>query len=285
MLLGIIDETSGFWCPSTKRLLQALALQDAARLGPLRLRINIAVSLPIINMCITHAVTLFPCAVTRMYINAALYIGFALSLRPDDYLRPGSSSFHRVRPQQLAFWFDFGYVSLFDVASYPPIGTRPLRLSFLPDYDKANPLGGMVMRACAGNPNVHQPCFVMFLLEFFRRFPPVSAESSLFASIPSGIDLYACVNSLLKHVAPLLGLSPHQLLPRGLRAGATTHIRGFGGSDSDAKLTGGWRSDAFHIYQRANFASSDRCASAMHSTQADDIGMLRYIHTTAAPSR
>jgi hypothetical protein len=53
-------------------------------------------------------------------------------------------------------------------------------------------------------------------------------------------------------VTPLLGLSPLQLLPHGLRTGATTHIHGFGGSDTDAKLTGGLRSDAFHIYQRAS---------------------------------
>jgi hypothetical protein len=35
----------------------------------------------------------------------------------------------------------------------------------------------------------------------------------------------------LKHTAPTIGLSPSQLLPRGLRGGATAHIRGSGGTD------------------------------------------------------
>ena len=282
---NIIDITSDFRCPSTQRLLHALTLQDAARLGPLRLRINIAVSLPIINTCLTHATTLFPCPLSRLFITAAMYIGFALSLRPDDYLRPDSVSSHSVKSSQLAFWFPTGYVFLHDTLLYPPPGARPLRLSFLPDFDKANALGALTMRACAGNPNYNEPCFIMFLFEFFRRYPPVSAFSSLFSALPTHIDLYASVNSLLKYTAPLLGLSPSQLLPRGLRAGATAQIRGSGGSDADAKLTGGWRSDAHEAYKRANFAPSDRCATDMHNTRADDLTLLAYVHSVPAPPR
>jgi hypothetical protein len=281
---GIIDCTADFRCPSSQRLLRALTLQDAIRLGPLRLRINIAVSLPIIDACRIQALTSFPCPVTRMFITAALYVGFALSLRPGDYLYPLSTSHHRVRPLQLEWWFPSGHVNLFDVANYPPVGTRPLRLSFLPDYDKANPLGGLVMRACACNPDPHEFCFIQFLFEFFRKFPTVSNESSLFGALPSHIDLYACVNSLFKVTAPTLGLSPHQLVPRGLRAAATAHIRDAGGSEADAKLTGGWRSDAHNAYKRANFAASDRCALAMHNAVPDSLPLTHYVHSSAAPS-
>lgn len=85
---GIIDTTTDIRCPSTQRLLPLLTLKDAERLGPLRLRINIAVSLPIIDAYRIQALTLFPCPVTRVFIPAALYIGFTLSLRPGDNLYP-----------------------------------------------------------------------------------------------------------------------------------------------------------------------------------------------------
>lgn len=86
---GIIDTTTKFRCPPTQRLLHALTLQDAERLGPLRLRINIAVSLPIIDACQVQALTLFPCPITRVFLTAALYVGFAFSLRPGDYRTRG----------------------------------------------------------------------------------------------------------------------------------------------------------------------------------------------------
>lgn len=283
--LGIIDKTDDFRCPSTQRLLRALTLQDAERLGPLRHRINIAVSLPIISACLTQALHLYPCPLTRLFIAAALYIGFAFSLRPGDYLYPLSLSHNRVRPLQFELWFPFGHINLFDVARYPPPGTRPLRLSFLPDYDKANPLGGLVMRACACNPDPTGFCFIEFLMEFFRRYPPPSSESSLFGALPSHVNLYDCVNALFKFTAPTMGLSPSQLLPRGLRAAATSHIRDSGGSDADAKLTGGWRSDAHDVYKRANFAASDRCAMAMHNAQPDSLPLTLYIHSAPAPQR
>ncbi len=59
----------------------------------------------------------------------------------------------------------------------------------------------------------------------------------------------------------------------------------FCSSDADAKLTGGWRSDAHDVYKRANFAPSDRCAVAMHSTTAEDLSLLHYIHGSPAPPR
>jgi hypothetical protein len=283
--LGIIDHAREFRCPSTSRLLQAITLKDAQRLGPLRLRINIAVSLPIINLCIQTALTLFPCDLTRLFVTAALYVGFAFSLRPDDYLNIKATSSHWVRAMQIAFWFSHGHVALCDTDRYPPIGTRPIRATYLGDFDKANRLGALPMRACAGNPNTSEPCFIQFLLEFFRRFPPVSPSSPLFSALPEHIDLYASVNLLLKHTAPLLGLSSDKLLPKGLRHGATQQIRSSGGSDADAKLTGGWRSDAHDVYKRANFAPSDRCAVAMHSTTAEDLSLLHYIHGSPAPPR
>jgi hypothetical protein len=98
------------------------------------------------------------------------------------------------------------------------------------------------------------------------------------------INLYDCVNRLLKFTAPTIGLSEHQLLPRGLRAAATHQIRESGGTDDDAKLTGGWRSDAHNAYKRANFAASDRCVSAMHNTAPDSISLMHYIHSAPAPA-
>lgn len=120
-------------------------------------------------------------------------------------------------------------------------------------------------------------------MEFFRRYHPLTAEFSLFGALPSHINLYDCVNALFKATAPTIGLSPHQLQPRGLRGAATAHIREAGGMESDAKLTGGWRSDAYDVYKRSNFAASDRCAVAVHSTIPDSLPLTLYMHSAPAP--
>lgn len=126
------------------------------------------------------------------------------------------------------------------------------------------------------------PNFVSFdfCLIFFGS---ISADSSLFGPLLSHIDLYDCVNSLLKFTAPTIGLSPAQLLLRGLRTGTTAHIRDSGGSDADAKLTSGWRSDAHNLYKQANLAASDRCALAMHNALTDSFPLTHHVHSTAAP--
>jgi hypothetical protein len=85
-------------------------------------------------------------------------------------------------------------------------------------------------------------------------------------------------------------LSEHAALHHGsllansflcLRGGATAHVRGSGGTDSDAKLTGGWRSDAHDVYKRANFAPSDRCAASMRDNS--DLTLISYVHTVPKP--
>ena len=77
-----------------------------------------------------------------------------------------------------------------------------------------------------------------------QLLPPIPLPGTLqcfFCRIPSSIRLYALVDSTPKYTARRLGLNPAQLLPRGLRAGASTHIGATGGTQHDQKLSGCWR--------------------------------------------
>ena len=151
--MGIIDSTSDFRCPTTERLINAIKLRDSHIKGPLRERISIALSLPVIEACIHVACNTYTCNTTVIFITGALYIGFALSLRPDDYLVPVADNNHRLRGCQLAFWFSdysrpFFVHQLHPPHFHPPSGSKPIRLSVIIDFDKANSTGGAGMRAC-----------------------------------------------------------------------------------------------------------------------------------------
>ena len=61
---------------------------------------------------------------------------------------------------------------------------------------------------------------------------------------------------------------------------ASTHVGAGEGTQHDQKLSGGWRSDAYTIYQRPNFAASDCCAAAMRNPDCIDLNILRYAHST-----
>ena len=288
--VGVIEESSDFRCPTTSRLIQAIKQRDGQIRLPLRMRVSIAVNLSMIHTCIGIAQTHFSCPITIAFVTAAFYIGFAFSLRPGDYLIPIADDFHRCRGMQFAFWFSGNDQPCFlhQPWTFPPYGTKPRRMSFLPDKDKANKMGQLGMRACAANPDLTSPCFIQYLLEFFRKFPPKDEFDALFGALPPPLNssaqfLYTSVRQILSLTAVQLGVNINQLLPRGLRAGASAHIRGTNGMKDDCKQSGGWHSDAFEIYQRPDFSVSDRCGEAMHNVTAVDNNMVRYVHSTSGP--
>jgi hypothetical protein len=169
--IGVIDSTFDFRCPGTKRLLNAVERRDAHLRGPLRERISIALSLPLINKCIEMAQETYQCKITVAFITAALYFGYMFSVRPDDYLVPVADDFHRIRACSIAFWF-FGYSKPFFAHQlrppfqFPPSGSLPVRCSVIIDFDKANGSGTAGMRACCSNPIPGQFCFVSWLYNF-----------------------------------------------------------------------------------------------------------------------
>ena len=283
----IIDKTDDFRCPTTQRIIAGIKNRDRHLIGPLRLRISIAISLNIINSCITNAAAFYPCPVTIAFVTAALFLGYALSLRPDDYLVPIADNKHRLRASQFALWFPNISKPIFlsEPETYPPPGIKPLRISVLADCDKANQHGQLGMRACAANPNPNEPCFIHYLFEFFRKFPPQTQYSAIFSSIPPHINsserfLYNCVRNTMERTAPTLGLQPSQLLPRGLRAGASAHIKASGGLESDCKASGGWKSKAYELYLRPDWIICERNAAAIHNAKIMDMNAIRYIHAT-----
>jgi hypothetical protein len=212
------------------------------------LQISVSVSLPLIEAPVESAKSLFAaeacgCTIIFAAVIAALYFGYALFLRPDDYLHPIAKNFHRIRESNIVFWF-VGMVNPIrasDSIFLPPKGNRPLRLSILPDSDKANPLARMGMRACAWNPDRSSFCFITYLLDFFRELPSVGPYNAIFAGIPENIHLYKFVRQTMEVTAPRLGIKISQLLPRGLRGGASAQIAAYDGTEKDMQRTSGWR--------------------------------------------
>lgn len=286
---GIIDSTFDFRCPSTGRLLQAIKRRDAHVRPPLRERISIAHSLPILNECVSVAKEEFQCPHTVAFVTASLYFTYALSFRPDDTFIPVADDKNRVRGCHGSFWF-LGHAKPYHIHQlhppfvYPPSGTPPLRISVIVDYDKANITGDACIRACGANPVPGQFCFVQFLYEFYLIYPILDECTAIFGNLPSHVNtsasfLSTCVKRTLALTAIKLGLRVSQLTRRGGRAGATAQIKGSGGLKDDCKTSGGWRSKAHEKYERSDFAMADRCAAAMHNTAAVDINVVRYVHS------
>jgi hypothetical protein len=290
---GVIDSAAEFRCPSTGRLVAAIKRRDAHVQRPLRETISIALSLPLLNECIASAKQEFHDPIIIAFIIAALYIGYAFSLRPDDYLIPVANDLHRVRACNVHAWFlghekPFSIHQLHPPFQFAPSGSRPLRLSLIVDYDKANVTGDASVRACGANPIPGQPCFIHWLYEFYLRFPAMDEFTAILGNIPSRINtsdrfLYNCFRRTLAVSAVRLGLRISQLVPRGARGAATAQIKGSGGSKEDCKTSGGWHSKAHEKYERSDFAMSDRCATAMHNSSAVDLNVVRYVHSTPCP--
>jgi hypothetical protein len=290
---GIIDSADEFRCPSTIRLVAAIKRRDAHVHRSLRETISISLSLPLLNECIISASAEFSDSVLVAFITAALYVGYAFSLRPDDYLIPVADDLHRVRGCSVHAWFSdyknpFALHQLHPPYLFPSSGSKPIRLSLIVDYDKANITGDASVRACGANPMPHQFCFVHWLYEFFLIFPIMDSLTAIFGNIPPRINqserfLYTCFRKTLAVTALRLGLRVSQLVPRGARGAATAQIRGSGGLKEDCKTSGGWHSTAYEKYQRSDFAMADRCAAAMHNTDAVDLSLVRYVHSTPSP--
>lgn len=290
---GVIDSASEFRCPCTVRLLAAITRRDATLHRPLRETISIALSLPLLQSCIESAVLEFSDSVVVAFVTASLFVGYGFSLRPDDFLIPVANDKHRVRGANVHVWF-LGHTRPYSLAElhppylFPPSGSRPLRMSIIVDYDKANVTGDASVRACGANPIPGQPCFVHWLYEFFLMFPILDNLTAIFGNIPSRINssdkfLYTSVRRTLALTAVKLGLRISQLLSPSARGGATAQIKGSGGLKEDCKLSGGWHSDAYEKYQRSDFSMSDRCAAAMHNIHAVDLDVVQYLHSTPRP--
>jgi hypothetical protein len=71
---------------------------------------------------------------------------------------------------------------------FPPSGSKPLWLSLIVDYDKANVTGDASVRACGANPIPGQSCFIHWLYEFFLIFPAIDEFTAVFGSIPSKVN-------------------------------------------------------------------------------------------------
>jgi hypothetical protein len=290
---GVIDSTDDFRCPTTGRLISAIRRRDAHVRPPLRETISISLSLPLLNECIVSATQEFDNPTVVAFVTAALYLGYAFSLRPDDYLIPVANDLHRVRACNVHAWFTdhpepFALHQLHPPYSFPPSGSRPIRLSLIVDYDKANVTGDASVRACGANPVPGQFCFIHWLYEFFLIFPAMNQFTAIFGNIPSAFCtsdrfLYNCLRKALSITALRLGLRVSQLVPRGARGAATAQIKGSGGLKEDCKISGGWHSKAYEKYQRSDFAMADRCAAAMHNTSAVDLNVVKYVHSTPCP--
>jgi hypothetical protein len=290
---GIIDSADEFRCPSTVRLVAAIKRRDAHVHRSLRETISISLSLPLLNECIVSASAEFSDPILVAFITAALYFGYAFSLRPDDYLIPIADDLHRVRGCSVHAWFSdykepFALHQLHPPYQFPPSGSKPVRLSLIVDYDKANVTGDASVRACGAHPVTDQFCFIHWLYEFFLMFPIMDALTAIFGNIPPRLNtsarfLYNCFRKTLAITALRLGLRVSQLVPRGARGAATAQIRGSGGLKEDCKTSGGWHSAAYEKYQRSDFAMADRCAAAMHNTTAVDLSLVRYVHSTPSP--
>jgi hypothetical protein len=179
-----------------------------------------------INIAIT-AKTLIPVLTSEKCLaaglEAAVTLGYALSLRPQEYLKtlrqvPLS---HQANASLAFFWFS-GVPISFTRPDLYPVGVVPEAFSLFLDFDKHNQGSQGGPRSIWLAPTDSDFCCVTTLFGFFKAYPP-EAQSPLLYGIGARVSTTNITN-LFEITAVRPNLPAGRLLPHSLRSVAIVQL-------------------------------------------------------------
>ena len=220
--------------------------------------------------------------------RAALALGYALSLRPSEYLCTSPRGPWRGAHSSLAFfWFPddpFPY-SVCDPAAFPP-GATPTEFTLFLDFNKNHQAGDSGPRSMASAPPSSPFCCVRLLFDYVTQFPP-SPHSPLLSGGGPHITV-AHIRSIFAATARSLGLDPARLVCHSLRSAAVSQMLALPHySDMDFRATGQWQSIAgIAPYAHTSLAHARRVAHALYDPAAHPLAATRlhYSATSSSPT-
>jgi hypothetical protein len=218
--------------------------------------------------------------------RAAIVLGYALSLRPQEYLNTGTpvALWKQAHSSLCFFWFldDPTPYNVCDPTAYPP-GQLPTDFTLFLDFNKNHQDGNAGPRSMSRAPVTASVCCLQILFEFLVEFPPSPASALL-----SGGDIFVStkiIRQIFTMTAHVLHLDPLRLVPHSLRSAAISQMLAFDDfSDTDLKAQGRWKSLAgMEPYAHTSLAHSRRITPALYDAAANPIAVTRL--TFSDPSK
>jgi hypothetical protein len=218
--------------------------------------------------------------------QAAIVLGYAFSLRPQEYLATKTpiALWRRAHSSLCFFWFedDPHPYNVCDPSAYPP-GKLPTDFTIFLDFNKNHQDGDAGPRSMSRAPERATLCCLTILFHFLVEFPPAPVSALL-----SGGDIAVSsrvIQEIFTMTAIALGLDPKRLVPHSLRCAAVSQMLGFDTfSDTDFKAQGRWKSiDSLKPYAHTSLAHSRRITPALYDKEAHPIAMTRL--TFSDPSK
>jgi hypothetical protein len=214
-------------------------------------------------------------------IDAAFAVGFALCLRPGEYLFNTSITAldHVLVGNYAVFkWAeDPRFYSCLNPELYPSHLGPPAYFIQLPSTSK-NDLwckGGPM--AVARAPPSSPFCCVLIIYSFLCLYPPAPGQPLLSGS-PTTLSV-SLVNSHCKKVAVTEGLDPARLLPHSLRVGSVNQIESHG--IHAQQLHGRWNTaEGLSAYTHAALAHARRVSPELHNVDLLPAEFLRFAYMT-----
>jgi hypothetical protein len=264
-------------------MITGYAKEDAERL-PARLKEKIPLTAALMVaayalILLTHGDANIPLAAA---LAGALSLGYALSLRPDEYLNAAAvaDDAHVARGHKSFFKWpdDPTFYVVTRPADFPARPDPPTTFLTLLDDSKNDPQGHGAPRAVCAAPPGSPFCLVNRIFECLKRFPPTGSRP-LFSGLPVSVSL---VNTFLKKLAVHTGLDPTRLVPHSARVAAVIQLARH--TQATQLRQGNWTTVAGMLaYARGSLEHAALVAADMHDTSLCTIEYLRLMCMT--PSR
>jgi hypothetical protein len=256
--------------------------KEDARLTPSRLKekIPLTAALMVIAYAFLLVIYTAPDSPVVAGLSGALSVGYALSLRPDEYLRKTGAvadDAHIARGYKSFFKWDGD--DHFYVVTHPELyPVRPFYPSTfltLLDDSKNDPQGHGAPRAVCRAPQGASFCLVRKIFECLRQFPP-TGDSPLLSALPVSVTV---VNSFLKRLAVHSGLDPSRLVPHSARVAALIQLARH--TQATQLRQGNWTTvGGMLAYARGSLEHAALVAADMHDTSLCTIEYLRLMCMT-----
>jgi len=274
----------------TGDMLKGIAKRDAILKGPLRLRVKIGLTLPIIMVIIQCAQRMYNARLAE-FVKWCILFGFFLGLRPGDFADlTKAQNGHRMLGHQIYFLFhlDCDPIPIHLKHTFP--NKHPLFVLALPDGAKSSQLGNAPMRAVARNPSTVPGafCFVQGFFDFIVKDENTPAQLQRVFDRSPIRGLRDALQACIKAAATVLNLPPHAMTLHGIRPALCMHLANH--SDADQDYAGGWNRKRKEIggrlpYLRPALDWALRVTAALHDVTLKS-PLARWIATAmAGPAR
>ena len=256
----------------SRDMIKGFARLHSSALVPLRLRCKIPITFPILVMIIQY-INNFYCLLSQLAVRltlcAAFALGYALSLRPQEYLpvQIDVPLWRQANSSLAYFWFP-GFTEPFNVCfpcRYPPAAVLSDFTVFI-DFNKNYQQGDSGPRSMSRAPPGTPFCCLQLLFDFLVLYPPLP-ESALLSGASTLFDFSIdLIRDVLHATATLLGLDPSRLVPHSLRSAALAQMLATANfSDLDCQIQGRWSSNTgLRPYARPSLSHSRRITPALY---------------------